>query len=144
MGKYIRPTLQTKYHIDFDWWRKQSQSLHRYLAEHLCDECKLSADSGESDKLTDWVDPDTAQVLSIDHLWYAIYNHCSRTPEFGGDDLTLVTAIFRLFIANNNIPLTPVEIQQRLHRKDARTILRTIGGKTTYKGIKPAAPIVSD
>jgi len=144
MGKYIRPTLQTKYHIDFNWWQQHGQSLHRYLTEHLCDACRDLVDVDTTEKSVDWVDPDTAQVQPVDALWYTIYSHCGRTPDFLGDELTLITAIFRLFLANNNTPLTPIEMHQQLHWKDARTILRTIGGKTVYKGIKPVTPVVAN
>ena len=48
----------------------------------------------------------------------------------------LTTAIFRVFLANGNEPLTPVELAEELGRP-ADTILRTIGGFQVYHGIKP-------
>lgn len=91
----------------------------------------------------DWVDPETGQVFTIDQLWYTLQTQCSQKPDFLPEQLPLTASIFRLFIANNNTPLTPVEIHQYLHKKDARTILRTIGGRTIYQGIRPVTPLIS-
>jgi len=143
MVKYIKPTLKTKYHIDFNWWAEESRSLHRTLLEHLCDECRKAYEADPEIKTMDWVDPETAQVFTVDQLWYTIQTQCSQKSEFLADQLPLTSAIFRLFIAKNNTPLTSVEIQQHLHKRDADTILRTIGGKVVFKGIRPVIPLIS-
>jgi len=47
-----------------------------------------------------------------------------------------VDAAFRLFLINDNEPLTPRELADRLAR-DPDTILRTIGGRQVYQGLRP-------
>lgn len=143
MAKYIRPTLKTKYHIDFPWWKTAGRNFRSFLLNHACGECRDILGVEPEQKVMDWVDPDTAQIFAVDQLWYQIQAHCSQQPDFIPANLPLTTSIFRLFIANNNRPLTPVEIHQELRRKDARTILRTIGGRTVYQGIRPVALIIS-
>jgi len=34
----VRPTLDTKFHIDFDWWERADRELEVYLRSHLCPE----------------------------------------------------------------------------------------------------------
>lgn len=136
MAKYIKPTLKTKFHIDFEWWQTEGQNLRNYLLEHVCRQFKDLAEASPEGQTIDWIDPQTGQVFSIDRLWYDIQINCARQPDFIPESLTLTASIFRLFIANNNTPLTPVEIHQQLNKKDAPTILGIIGGNNIYKGIR--------
>jgi hypothetical protein len=47
-----------------------------------------------------------------------------------------VDAVFRVFLANQNTPLTPTELGERIGRQPM-TILRTLAGGTVYKGLRP-------
>ena len=51
--------------------------------------------------------------------------------------MPLTAAVFRAFVANDNAPLTPIELHQILGRKSANLILGTISGGQVYQGIKP-------
>ena len=138
MAKYIKPTLDTKFHIDFEWWQKTKQALKIDLSSHACAEVQEQYNDREQ-KMFDWIDPDTGQVFNIDLMWYLVHTHCSQQPDFIDSRMPLTTAIFCLFIANDNTPLTPVEIYERLQKKTPDLILRTIGGRNVYKGIRPVA-----
>lgn len=143
MAKYVKRTLETKFHIDFEWWQKEGRFLKTYLQSHACPEAKqLYAEEYNNNTTYDWIHPETGQVFSIDILWHLIHTHCSQEPDFITEQVPLTTAIFRLFIANNNIPLTPLEIQERLPKKSAETILKTIGGHKIYNGIRPVTPLI--
>lgn len=142
MAKYVKPTLNTKFHIDFQWWAKKNNNLRSHLMEHACLTCREMVEADPDPKYMDWVDPETGQIHHIDQLWHLVRAQCSEEADFIPENLTLIAAIFRLFIANNNTPLTPVEIHHHLQKKDARLILRTIGGRTVYKGIRPVTPPV--
>ena len=48
----------------------------------------------------------------------------------------LVHAVFRVFLADGNTPLSPTELAERLGRP-APTILRTLSTPRVYKGIRP-------
>ncbi len=142
MAKYIKPTLKTKFHIDFNWWAQPKKNLRRVLLSHGCDAVQPLAAENATPQMMDWVDPETGQVFEIDQLWQAIRQHCADDSEFIPESLALTASIFRLFLVNDNAPLTPVEIEQQLGKRDARTILRTIGGKRVYDGIRAVSPIV--
>ena len=34
----VKPTLQTQFHIDFDWWSQNDNDWHVYLAIAVCPE----------------------------------------------------------------------------------------------------------
>jgi hypothetical protein len=143
MAKYIKPTLRTKFHIDFQWWADEGRNFRRALLDQLCDECREAVENDPEPRSMDWIDPDTAQVFAIDQLWHVLNTQCAHKPEFLNEDMPLTASIFRLFIANNNRPLTPSEIHQQLRTKSAHTILRTVGGRNVYKGIRPLVPLLS-
>ena len=136
MAKYIKPTLDTKFHIDFGWWQTKDQNLRSYLQSHACPECQELAAVSELHTF-DWISPETGEVFQIDILWHIIRNHCGPDPSFLDNRIPLTSAIFRAFIINDNVPLSPVEIHDQLRRKTPELILRTIGSRIVYKGIKP-------
>ena len=139
MAKYVKPTLDTKFHVDFTWWQQKGQNLKAYLSSHICDACKEAAENSELQTF-DWINPQTGEVFQIEILWHLILNHCSQEPGYITGRIPLTTAIFRTFIANNNTPLTPVEISEMIQTKSAELILKTIGRRQIYKGIKPFIP----
>ena len=51
---------------------------------------------------------------------------------------TLVDAVFRYFLANGNVPMTPVELAAHLGRPP-ELILRTLSGERIYRGLRPYA-----
>ena len=138
MAKYVKPTLETKFHIDFSWWNKQGQNLSAYLQSHLCPEAKI-LHNFDSSQTFDWISWETGEVFHIDALWHIIHAECSHQPNFIADHTPLTVAIFRLFLANNNTPLTPLEMHQRLPKKKPDLILKTIGGHQVYQGIRPVS-----
>ncbi len=136
MAKYVKPTLDTKFHVDFAWWQQKGQNLRAFLKGHVC--AKLQGSLHLDDIETfDWVNPETAEVFKIDKLWYEINAGCQDDPNFIDSRAPLTTAIFRAFLANNNTPLTPDEIYDKIQKQSPEMILRTIGRRQVYKGIKP-------
>ena len=73
------------------------------------------------------MDPETAEVQVVDGLQHILITHCAKQPDFIPEHSTLVDAVFRIFLANGNMPLTPVELSERLGRP-ADTILKTLSG----------------
>jgi hypothetical protein len=136
MAKWVRPTLDTKFHIDFDWWEEEGRNFRVYLLSHLCTECQARFENHQEAELVDWIDADTAEVTQVDGLWHSLRTCCNQKPDYTDELTPLTTAIFRIFLANGNEPLTAIELHEQLHRP-ADTILRTIGGFRVYNGIKP-------
>lgn len=133
----VKPTLQTRYHIDFDWWSKNDRDWRVYLHSYLCPEHQVAFANMDIDEKVDWVDPETAEVQRVDGLQNILITHCAKQPEFITQQTTLVDSVFRLFLANGNIPLTPVELADKLGRQQPMTILKTLSGMRVYKGIRP-------
>ncbi len=136
MPAWTRPTVNTKFHIDFDWWAEQGRNFRVTLLSHLCPECRAGFDNFREAELIDWVDENTGEVTRVDGLWHSLRTCCSTKPDFINELTPLTTAVFRTFLANGNEPLTSIEISERLHRP-AETVLRTIAGPNVYQGIRP-------
>lgn len=137
MVKGRKPSLDTKFHIDFDWWNQNGRNFRVVLHSHLCPECRGTFQDYHQAKDIDWIDPDTAEVRRVDGLWQSLQTHCSHRPDFISSSTPLTSAIFRVFLANENTPLTPKELYEILGRKDPETILRVLSGPEPYKGIRP-------
>jgi len=135
----LRPTLETAFHIDYDWWSKGDRDLRVYLRSHLCAEHREQlAEANLDGDLVDSIDPATAEVKRVDALVLLMQAHCAQQPSFISEHSSIVDAAFRIFLTNDNQPLTSRELAERIDR-DADTILRTIGGKQVYQGIRPTA-----
>jgi hypothetical protein len=137
-SRLIKPTLQTKFHIDFGWWDRESREFRVYLLSHLCSEHQAAFTDYASDELMDTVDAETGEVQQVDGLQYTLRTHCALLPEFVTPQTSLVDAVFRVFLANGNQPLTPEELAEKIKRPgQATTILRTLAGQRIYKGLRP-------
>jgi len=132
----LKPTLQTPFHIDFDWWKKNERDWHVYLRSLLCPEHQEVFTDVQQGEMIDWVDPKTAEVKPVEGIQHALMTHCARRPEFVTEQTALVEAVFRLFLTNENVPMTAEELGSLLNRP-ANTILRTLRGPRVYKGLRP-------
>lgn len=133
----VRPTVDTAFHIDFQWWDRAGRELEVYLRSHLCPEHQQALDQADPRQQVDHVDPQTAEVSQLDRIQDVLISHCAQQPEYLTRQSSLVNAIFRVFLANGNTPLTPQQLSEQLG-KPARMILRTLSGPRVYKGIRPA------
>ncbi|MEM7125439.1 MAG: hypothetical protein AAF702_03875 [Chloroflexota bacterium] len=133
-----RPTADTKFHIDYDWWEKSGQNFRQYLRNQLCAECRDRFSDHQNTENVDWVDPNTGEVHRTDALRECLRTRCASDPEYINERLPVASACFRVFLANNNSPLSPTELGQVLPWKTADEILRILGGKKVYLGLRPA------
>jgi hypothetical protein len=136
MSDWIRPTVDTKFHIDGEWWEQEGHNFRVHLLSHLCSECQERYKNYQDADVVDWIDAETGEVSQVDGLWHSLRVCCSTKPEYINEMTPLTTAVFRTFLANGNVPLSPRDLEKQLHRP-AATILRTIGGFRVYHGIKP-------
>lgn len=132
----VKPTINTPFHIDFDWWKQNDNNWRVYLHDSLCSEHQAAFSDYEESEWIDWVDPETAEVQRVDGLQHVLITHCARQPGFLTSNTSLVDAVFRVFLADGNKPLTPVELSNQVGRP-ADTILRTLAGPSVYKGLRP-------
>ncbi len=134
----IKPTLDTRFYVDYSWWERSEEDLNTYLLSHLLPEQRDALSQTTERRKIDYVDPDTGEVLQLDELTLAI-RLAATDPNFISPQTSLVDSIFRVFLANGNIPLTPRELAEQTGR-DANTILKTLSGMRIYKGIRPHIP----
>lgn len=134
--KLLRPTADTRYHIDFSWWDRADRDLEVYLRSHLCDEHQESYAQVDAGDEVDSVDPETAEVVRVPGIQHVLISHCSQQDDYITPQTSLVNAIFKVFLASGNTPMSSNELADRLGRP-ANMILRTLSGPRVYKGIRP-------
>jgi hypothetical protein len=137
-GRRVKPTLDTKFHIDYEWWERSDQDLRVDMIAQLLPEQRAYFVEHQTGEETDWIDPETAEVHRVDALRMAL-QEASRAPLYLAPPTSLVDAVFRVFLTNNNVPLTPIELAEKIGRP-SMTILRTLSGQHVYKGIRPYIP----
>jgi hypothetical protein len=132
----VKPSVDTPFHIDFAWWKKNERDWHVYLRSLLCADHQEAFANSEEGETIDWVDPVTAEVKPVEGVQNALMTHCVKQPDFLTSQTALVEAVFRLFLTNGNAPMSSGELGTKLKRPP-ETILRTLAGARVYKGIRP-------
>lgn len=132
----VKPTLHTRFHIDFDWWAQNDRNWRVDLVSFLCPEHQESYGGIPEGEVIDWVDPETAEVQQVDGLQHVLITHCAKQQGFIEERTSLVESSFRVFLSNGNTPLTPVELSDQLGRPPT-VILQTLSGPRVYKGLRP-------
>jgi len=138
-GVLVRPTVDTPFQIDYAWWERADRELEIYLRSHLCPEHQLAYASVSEDTLVDHIDPQTAEVTRVPAIQNILITHCARQPGYLTPQMSLVNAVFRMFLATGNAPITPNELGEKLGRP-AAVILLTLSGPRVYRGIRPRRP----
>lgn len=133
----MRPGLDTPFHIDYEWWKRENRDLRAYLISHLMPEQRRPFENDSGNVELDYIDPETAEVRKVDALSQALAK-ASQDSQWITNQTTLVDAVFRVFLANGNKPLSPNDLG-KLINKPPTTILRTLAGTTgqVYKGLRP-------
>lgn len=131
----VKPTLDTKYHVDYDWWTRSGEDLRVYLLSHLLPEQRDRLSQTTEQRTVDYIDPDTGEVTQLDDLDLAI-RLAADDPNFINPQASTVDSLFRVFLANGNTPMTPRELEEATGRS-ASVILKMLSGKQIYKGIRP-------
>ncbi len=133
----FRITQATKFHIDTDWWDNNGRDFRLYLRDQLCEECRERFADHQNTENVDWVDPDTGEVHQTDALRECLRTRCANDPDYINERLPLTSACFRVFLANNNTPLSPQELNQLLPWLPSDRIKNTLGGHQVYLGLRP-------
>jgi hypothetical protein len=133
---FVKPTINTPFHIDFDWWQETDSNWRVFLYSFLCEHHQEEFSDKNDTFVIDAVDPETAEIHSVDGLLHTLMTHCAQLEGFIPTNSPLVGQIFRKFLANGNTPLSSQQLSDLINRP-AKTILITIGGYQVYKGIRP-------
>ncbi|OGO65864.1 MAG: hypothetical protein A2Z45_09670 [Chloroflexi bacterium RBG_19FT_COMBO_55_16] len=132
----VKPTLQTHFHIDFNWWSQADRNWRIDLFSFLCPVHQEVFSDMRGEDLVDWVDPETAEVQEVDGLQHILITHCAKEAGFIDERTTLVDGVFRILLASGNVPMTPIELADQLGRSPT-TIMQTLSGNRVYKGLRP-------
>ncbi len=132
----VKPTIQTHFHIDFEWWGQSDRDWRVYLHTLLCPEHQQIFAELPENHMVDWVDMETAEVQRVDGLQHVLITHCARQEGFITEHTSLVEAVFRIFLANGNVAMSPVELGAQLNRSPDM-ILKTLMGGRIYRGLRP-------
>jgi hypothetical protein len=133
-SKLRHPTLETKFHVDFDWWEKSNLDMKAYLLSrlNLGEEASLEM----AVEFVDLVDPETGEVRRVDGFQYALQSYFAQLPDGFAEQTSLVDAIFYVLLANGNKPMSSIELAEWVKRLP-EVVLRTISGPRIYQGIRP-------
>ena len=134
----IKPSVETKFCIDYDWWETSRDDLSVYLLTHLSQRQRDSLEHRDLQEVFDYVHPETGEVFQLDALELAIQESAKR-DDFITEHIGLIDSVFRAFLVNGNQPLNARELAEITGRA-AATILKTIGGIRIYRGIRPCQP----
>lgn len=138
MSSLVKPTLTTRFHIDFEWWEREARELRVDVQKHLRPEFHDAFAQGQGGETIDDVDPVTAEVRSVDKAQYLLRSQCKPLNEFLTEHTSLVDAVFHTFLSNGNRPLSPNDLGENINRPP-QTILRTLAGRVVYKGLRPVS-----
>jgi len=133
----VKPTQNTPFRIDYNWWRENDNNWKVFLQNYLCPEHQSAFEGFDENLQIDWIDPRTGEVKQIDGILNTLINHCSKQPDFISEHNTIVDAAFKVLLTNGNRPMTAIEIGQRINRSPD-IILRTLAGPKIYRGIRPS------
>jgi hypothetical protein len=94
---------KTRWAIAPDWFFRNNRSITALLKNYLCPDCagRFSIEGKEK---------------SAERLLATISHCCSHSPDFIHEKLPVLEGIFRLFLANGNVPATVEEISEQLKR----------------------------
>ena len=132
----VKPTLDTPFHIDFDWWQQNDRDWRVYLRSLMCAKHLEIFATWQDGDMIDSIDPETAEVRVVDGMQNTLMSHCALVPEFLTERTALVEAAFRLFLVNGNAPMTSRDLAKKLGRPEM-TILKTLAGVRVYRGLRP-------
>lgn len=132
----VRPTLDTKFHIDHKWWERSDHDIQVLLRSLLCEEHQKAFENVEAGALVDNVDSETGEVIRVPAIQNVLITHCAQQQDYITRQTPLVNAVFRIFLASGNIPLSTRELGERLGRPPMM-VLRTLSSPMVYKGIRP-------
>ncbi len=130
-----KPTVETKFYIDYSWWEQSRDDLNVYLLTHLTQEQQQQLEARDLREVFDYVHPESGEVFQLDAIGVAI-REAARRDDFIGGKMALIDSVFRALLFKGNQPLSVRELAA-ITGREASTILKTIGGLRVYRGIRP-------
>ncbi len=139
MANLVRPDINTKFRVDYDWFADRGRDIRVLIREQLCTQCKSRFEDYSDTEDIDWVDPGTGEVTVVDGLRYCLRECCSRREDYITHTTPLSAAIFRVLVADGDTPMSAAEIYHRIGKTDPKTMLRMLLGPEmrSHYGVRP-------
>src|SRR5512139_208266 len=106
----VKPTVDTPFHVDFGWWERANMDLGVELRSHLCSMHREVYNAFTDAERIDWVDERSGEVTQVNGLQHVLRIHCSKQPDYIHNELSIVDAVLRVFLANGNKALSCREL----------------------------------
>ena len=135
--KAMRPTGDTPFQINWSWFERNNINAQSLVRNQLNYKWRQRFDNGLEIKEVDYINSETGEVFKMDNMREAILAECQWEPDYITRDMPLLQSILRLFLANNNQPMTVVEMARRLERHDSNAILNLLTASKIQNGIIP-------
>jgi hypothetical protein len=139
MMKFFRATEDTKFHIDYSWFDTQGQDVNVLIWKCLNDAQRERLGDHRGGESIDFINADTGEIEPADAVLQMLRSESARDPMFITAKTPVFEAAFRIFLINNNAPMTARELAARMGRKP-QDVLAQIGGRVAYNGIRPIVP----
>ena len=78
----VKPTIDTPFHIDFEWWKQHDSDWRVFLFNLLCETHQSVYKDQDENVVIDFIDPKTAEVKSVDGMLHTLLNHCAKMDRF--------------------------------------------------------------
>lgn len=134
--KFFRPTENTRFHIDYSWFEENGQDVRVLIHKCLTAEQQEQVGAPGQTEMYDYVDEQTGEVQRFDQVLHIIRTQNAADPNFVTQRTPVFEAAFRIFLLNNNQPLTALDLAVRMKRKPAE-VLSQLSGRSVYNGIRP-------
>jgi hypothetical protein len=77
-----KPGVDTRFHIDFDWWEREGRDFRIDVTKHLLPEYVDSFTGINSGEMIDLVDAETGAVTQVDTAQYTLRTRRWSTRSF--------------------------------------------------------------
>lgn len=131
-----RPTINTPFHIDWSWFERNNLSAESAVYNQICEAHRTNISPDSTDPV-DYIDPTTGEVFVTDSRREVILSICQYEDGFISQEMPLHQAVFRLLLASNNRPTSPVEMAAQLQRHDPQMLLRLLSSGAVSYGVIP-------
>lgn len=135
--RLARPTVNSYFHVDWDWFRRNKLGIKSLVHNQLCPQCLREFSEGVEVQDVDYIDPETGEVFKINNLWEAILAHCQWQPNYLDNNMPLNQRILRVFLASNNEPMTVKALARELGLYDPNFLLRVLMASGVQNGVVP-------
>ncbi len=129
-----RPTADTKFYVDYEWWKESDMDLKSYLYQRLPVGDITAVDNNSEE--VDLIDPTSGEVRRVDGFEYFLQSFFKQLPDDFISKTSLVDAVFCVLLANGNRPMTIRELAGEVDRKPS-VLLNTLSRGKIYQGIRP-------